>query len=85
MELISLAELQQVAKELGLPKFTAGQMADWLYKKEILTIEEMTNLSLKARELLNEKYEFGLTNYVNNIDYISHIESVKYQKKSQSS
>jgi 23S rRNA (adenine2503-C2)-methyltransferase len=58
---MTLAELQQVAIELGLPKFTAGQMADWLYKKEIPTIEEMTNLSKKAREKLSEKYEVGLT------------------------
>jgi 23S rRNA (adenine2503-C2)-methyltransferase len=47
--------------ELGLPKFTAKQITDWLYKKQISSIDEMTNLSKKARELLNEKYEFGLT------------------------
>ena len=47
--------------ELGLPKFTAKQIADWLYKKDVSSIDEMTNLSKKARELLNEKYEFGLT------------------------
>jgi 23S rRNA (adenine2503-C2)-methyltransferase len=56
----TFAELQQVAKELGLPKFTAGQMADWLYKKEASSIDQMTNLSKKARELLSEKFEFGL-------------------------
>ncbi|MGM0622070.1 MAG: 23S rRNA (adenine(2503)-C(2))-methyltransferase RlmN [Bacteroidota bacterium] len=57
----TLTELQEVAAELGLPKFTAKQMADWLYKKGISSVEEMTNLSKKARELLNEKYEYGLT------------------------
>jgi 23S rRNA (adenine2503-C2)-methyltransferase len=57
----TLTELQGVAAELGLPKFTARQIADWLYKKEISSVDEMTNLSKKARELLNEKYEFGLT------------------------
>lgn len=46
--------------ELKLPKFTAKQITDWLYKKHISSIDEMTNLSIKARELLNEKYEFGL-------------------------
>jgi len=35
-------------------------MAEWLYQKDITSIEEMTNLSKKARELLNGKYEFGL-------------------------
>ena len=55
----SLTELQQVAVELGLPKFTGKQLADWLYKKEIGTIDEMSNLSKKARELLDQKYEIG--------------------------
>jgi 23S rRNA (adenine2503-C2)-methyltransferase len=57
----TLTELQRVAAGLGLPKFTAKQIADWLYKKDISSVDEMTNLSKKARELLNEKYEFGLT------------------------
>src|SRR6056297_116267 len=57
----TLNELQNVASELGLPNFTAKQMADWLYKKKISSVDEMTNLSKNARELLNEKYEFGAT------------------------
>ncbi|MFW6290285.1 MAG: 23S rRNA (adenine(2503)-C(2))-methyltransferase RlmN, partial [Mariniphaga sp.] len=57
----TLTELQQVAAQLGLPGFTAKQMADWLYKKNVSSVEEMTNLSKKARELLAEKYETGLT------------------------
>ncbi|MBR3712799.1 MAG: 23S rRNA (adenine(2503)-C(2))-methyltransferase RlmN [Bacteroidales bacterium] len=57
---MTLAELQDVAAQLGLPKFTAKQIADWLYKKNVSSIDEMTNLSKKARELLNEKFTFGL-------------------------
>ena len=57
----TLSELQKLVSELGLPKFTAKQIADWLYKKQISSIDEMSNLSKKARELLNEKFEFGLT------------------------
>lgn len=56
----TLDELTALVLELGLPKFTAKQITDWLYKKEISSIEEMTNLSKKARELLAEKYEVGL-------------------------
>ncbi|WP_346862637.1 23S rRNA (adenine(2503)-C(2))-methyltransferase RlmN [uncultured Draconibacterium sp.] len=59
----TLSELQEMVVELGLLKFTAKQITDWLYKKQISSIDEMSNLSLKARELLNEKYEFGLTAY----------------------
>lgn len=57
----TLTELQQVATELGLPKFTAQQMADWLYKKKVSSVEAMSNLSKTARELLAEKFEIGLT------------------------
>jgi len=57
----NLIELQELSLALGLPKFTGKQLADWLYKKEVSSIDEMSNLSKKARELLNEKYEFGLS------------------------
>ncbi len=56
----TLNELKEVASSLGLPKFVAAQIADWLYKKNISSIEEMLNLSKKARGLLTEKYELGL-------------------------
>ena len=56
----TLNELIAVSKRVGLPGFTARQMADWLYKKEIQSIEEMTNLSKKTRELLSADYEIGL-------------------------
>lgn len=59
----TLAELQNLVLELGLPKFTAKQITDWLYKKQITSIDEMSNLSKNARELLNEKFVFGLTKY----------------------
>ncbi len=56
----TLDELRAVAAELGLPKFAAKQMADWLYHKEISSIDEMSNLSKKAREALSEHHTFGL-------------------------
>ena len=56
----TLNELTALALELGLPKFAGKQMAEWLYQKDISSIEAMTNLSKKAREILSEKYEFGL-------------------------
>ncbi len=56
----TLSELQELVAEYKLPKFTAKQIADWLYKKEVASIDEMTNLSKKARELLNKNHTFGL-------------------------
>jgi 23S rRNA (adenine2503-C2)-methyltransferase len=61
----TLNELIAVAKRIGLPGFAAKQIADWLYKKEIQSIEEMTNLSKKTRELLSNDYEVGLYAPVN--------------------
>ena len=56
---LTLAELQTVVKRLGMPAFAAKQIASWLYDKKVLSIDEMTNLSLKHRELLKELYEVG--------------------------
>jgi len=56
----TLNELIAVAKRTGLPGFAAKQLADWLYKKEIQTIDEMTNLSKMMRETLSKDYEVGL-------------------------
>lgn len=56
----TLNELLEVSKSINLPGYTARQIADWLYKKEINSIDEMTNLSVKSREKLKELYEFGL-------------------------
>ena len=61
----TLNELIVVTRELGMPGFAAKQIADWLYKKEIQTIDEMSNLSNKMRELLSNDYEIGLSDPVN--------------------
>jgi 23S rRNA (adenine2503-C2)-methyltransferase len=61
----TLNELIAVTRRIGLPGFAAKQIADWLYKKEIQSIEEMTNLSKKMREILSNDYEVGLYAPVN--------------------
>lgn len=57
---MTLAGLQSVVKNLGMPSFAAKQMASWLYDRKVSSIDEMTNLSLKHRELLKEEYEVGI-------------------------
>jgi len=42
-----------------MPRFAAKQIASWLYGKKVASIDEMTNLSLKHRELLKDIYEVG--------------------------
>ena len=57
----TLPELRIVTEEVGLPAFAAKQLADWLYKKQAGSIDEMTNISLSKRELMTERYEVGCT------------------------
>lgn len=57
---LTLAEIREITTSLGLPKFNATQIVQWLYKKHVTTIDEMTNLSKAAREALNENYCIGL-------------------------
>lgn len=55
----NLNELSVVVTQLGLPRFVAKQIADWLYKKKVCGFDEMTNLSKSAREQLAQKYSVG--------------------------
>jgi 23S rRNA (adenine2503-C2)-methyltransferase len=55
----TLGELKIVVGELGMPAFTATQMAKWLYQQHVGSIDEMTNISKINREKLKEKYEVG--------------------------
>ena len=59
----TLSELEIIAGELGMPSFAAKQITDWLYKKKVRTIDEMTNLSLNRREKLKENYTVGRLDY----------------------
>ena len=57
----TLAELQQIVADANLPSFTAKQIAQWLYHKKAVSIDEITNLSKKAQEAISEKYEMGIS------------------------
>jgi 23S rRNA (adenine2503-C2)-methyltransferase len=56
---MSLSELKSVVKDLGMPQFTAGQIAKWLYQQHVMSIDEMTNISKANREKLAEHYTVG--------------------------
>lgn len=55
----TLAELQAVAQEVGLPRFAGKQLAEWIYVRRATTFDEMTNISLKGREALKARYTIG--------------------------
>lgn len=52
-------ELREVVAQVGLPAFTAGQIASWMYQRGASSFDEMTNISKKGREALAERYEVG--------------------------
>ncbi|MEZ5070019.1 MAG: 23S rRNA (adenine(2503)-C(2))-methyltransferase RlmN [Bacteroidales bacterium] len=56
----TLDELTLLARERGLPSFAGKQLAEWLYKKPIASIDDMSNLSKKARALLSEEFDLGI-------------------------
>ncbi len=55
------AELKTIAKDLGMPAFTGGQIARWLYVSHVTDIDAMTNLSKANREKLKAEYIIGCT------------------------
>ncbi|NLZ96323.1 MAG: 23S rRNA (adenine(2503)-C(2))-methyltransferase RlmN [Bacteroidales bacterium] len=58
---MTLAELTEEIKQLELPKFTAKQIADWIYVKRVTEIDEMTNISLRNRDILKKRFEIGVS------------------------
>ena len=59
----TLSEIEILAAELGMPSFAGRQLTDWLYKKQVRTIDAMTNLPLKGREKLKENFTVGREDY----------------------
>ena len=60
----SLDEIKAWAVELGMPSYAAAQLYDWVYKKRARSFGEMTNLSLRHRELLAAKATLGFSDPV---------------------
>jgi len=56
----TLAEIQEIVRINNLPGFTANQITEWLYKRQVSSIDEMTNISIKNRKILKESYDLGL-------------------------
>jgi 23S rRNA (adenine2503-C2)-methyltransferase len=55
---LSVIELTAMLTAIGEKPFRAKQIYEWLWKKSAGSFEEMTNLSLKTREWLNENFVF---------------------------
>ncbi len=56
---MSTVALKTAVKEMGMPAFSGGQIARWLYQQHVTTIDEMTNISKLNRERLKELFTVG--------------------------
>ncbi len=50
------ADLQSRTAPLGMPKYRAAQIMEWVFKKRATSFDQMTNLSLSDRALLTEQF-----------------------------
>ena len=56
----NLDSLKEELKLLGEKPFRAEQIFNWIYKENVISFDEMTNLSLELRRKLNENYSLGI-------------------------
>ncbi len=56
----SPSELKETVLRLGLPAFTAKQLANWLYVKREFCFANMTDISKAGRELLEKECDTGI-------------------------
>ncbi|MFY7829071.1 MAG: 23S rRNA (adenine(2503)-C(2))-methyltransferase RlmN [Flectobacillus sp.] len=54
---LSLSQIKEFLVEKGEQGFRAKQVYEWLWKKSVQSFDEMTNLSKKMREVLDENFE----------------------------
>lgn len=57
---MSYEEVVDAVIKMGLEKYRADQLLDWIYKKRVFAFEGMTNLSKEHRTLFREKFVLRL-------------------------
>ena len=56
---MNVDELKEVVTSLGMPAFTAKQIAKWMYDANVKDIDGMTNISKANRQKLSENCQIG--------------------------
>lgn len=68
---LSYEDLERELLQLGFKKFNVKQIYEWLHGKIIRRFDEMTNISIKQRELIGEKF------YIPYLELLNHKVSKK--------
>ncbi len=58
------SELQQLVQQIDQPAYRGEQLAEWLYRRDARTLEEMTNLPQSLRFKLAQRYQVGRSRVV---------------------
>jgi 23S rRNA (adenine2503-C2)-methyltransferase len=58
---MSLTGLEKIVAELGMPRYTAAQIATWLYQGHVADISQMSNISKINRDKLASQFDMGLS------------------------
>lgn len=61
---IKKSDLEQYFISIGEKKFKATQVYEWVYRKKVLSFDEMTNISKDIREKLKKDFTFNKINIV---------------------
>ena len=56
---MTLEEIEALMVTLGEPKFRAKQIYEWLHKKLVQSLDEMTNIPLALREKIKQEVGFA--------------------------
>ena len=54
---LSLEDLTRHLTNMGEQKFRAKQIYEWLWKKSAMSFDEMSNLSIELRQMLEQQFE----------------------------
>jgi len=56
---MTLEEMEALLKSIGQPKYRAAQLFNWIYKRAILSFDEMTNFAKLLRQQLDNMADIG--------------------------
>lgn len=62
---MTLDEIIEATKSFDFPRYVAREIALWIYRRGVTGFSEMTNISLKNRQILTGNFELGLTPHSN--------------------
>lgn len=80
----TLEELENYFEGIGLKKFKAKQVYDWLYRKKVTSFDEMTNLKKELIDMLKQTFNMrtiNITKVEKDIDVSKFLFSLKDNEK----